>query len=1188
MNILTWRSQVYAVYAGVLILLLLFDPIPANAQPDYVTSADVYTGRAEIGARQRVTLQKGFRAFRGCRVRVYTDANLALPQHNYQPAAGNTLVNATPNSNKNYIKTTTLRMPTTNASQISQTHHTQVIEYFDGLGRPLQTVVPKGSPQQKDIVTPFSYDNVGRIDKKYLPYVSSNSNGSYNSNALTQVISFHEAGQLVGREADGKPYSTILYDNSPLNRITGEVGIGADWKNNPVCINYTTNTTTIQHWKVTGASPGEFTAFNFPANSLYVTENIDEDGSIQRSYTDKLGQTVRVENIGDNSEILRTAYIYDDFGLLRCVVPPKANSPADPELCYFYNYDHRKRLIEKRIPGAQDWVYYIYDKRDRLVMWTDPYLYAQYNKFYFQLYDALNRPVVSGIITVLNYSISQIQNHFANHTGALYEEFSPEGALFGYTNLSFPLPFMPDIENIQTVTWYDNYGFKQLPTIGANYDFPPIPPGGNTSNNFVSKVKGMITGSLERVDGLPGLDLVTVYYYDNRLRLICSVSDNHLGGRNNEFFGYNFSNDITESITTHYVNGQVSEQIVLITQYGYDHQGRLLEEKLKLNDNDFITLKALQYNEIGDVINTYLHSSAGGRDFNQKIQNTYNIRGWLRKMNDPDNIGHNLFALDLRYQNPSGAAAIDSGPRYNGNITQMLWNSKYDKPRAYGFSYDPLNRLTAAGYGQGSGYNSNAGYFNTTYDYDAIGNIENLTRKRNNIFIDVLTYTYNSKDQLHSVSDRGTSDGYVPVSGSSRGYWYYPNGNLWYDPSKKIEVSYNHLNLPNLIEFDNRDYITYAYTASGVKLRKTITTWKTATGGVTDYSGPFLYHDNQLSCIFTPAGRIIPITVTGNVLWKYEYNLTDHLGNVRVVFAAHSHGQPEVMQQTSYYPFGMTLQQQNFGGLNTNRNRLLYNSKELQDDELAGIRLDWYDYGARFYDPQLSRWHTVDPMAEERYWVSPYNFVQNNPINRVDPTGMLDDWVEDKNRRIYWDEYATSQATAKAGETYLGQNVLVGTHNRDANLNEPINTAKFELYLESNKEGPSATIMGNTVPADVDKYGTVAEGLYPAGYSIYKGDGAILINGGGDLPTVKGNPNNKKNYNAEGTLKPIDQHVIDEVFFHKGNYARPSLSTSSGSPISAGCQTGGCGPGTLPVYREFIKKAEGFKGSYYLRPAPKQ
>ena len=106
-----------------------------------------------------------------------------------------------------------------------------------------------------------------------------------------------------------------------------------------------------------------------------------------------------------------------------------------------------------------------------------------------------------------------------------------------YSNQSFPVQYRPSPADIQTVTWYDNYGFKQLSMIGSNYDFPPIPPGGSTSNSFASNVKGMITGSLERVDGMPGLDLVTVNYYDNRLRLICSVSDNHYG-RNNDFFSF--------------------------------------------------------------------------------------------------------------------------------------------------------------------------------------------------------------------------------------------------------------------------------------------------------------------------------------------------------------------------------------------------------------------------------------------------------------------------------------------------------------------------------------------------------------------------------------------------------------------------------------------------------------------------
>jgi len=106
---------------------------------------------------------------------------------------------------------------------------------------------------------------------------------------------------------------------------------------------------------------------------------------------------------------------------------------------------------------------------------------------------------------------------------------------------------------------------------------------------------------------------------------------------------------------------------------------------------------------------------------------------------------------------------------------------------------------------------------------------------------------------------------------------------MTYDPSKKINVSYNHLNLPRLVEFDNDDNITYTYTATGTKLRKTVTSWKTPTGGTTDYSGQFLYQDNELMAIFTPNGRLMPVQYNDETFWKHEYNLKDYLGNTRIL-----------------------------------------------------------------------------------------------------------------------------------------------------------------------------------------------------------------------------------------------------------------------------------------------------------------
>jgi hypothetical protein len=241
----------------------------------------------------------------------------------------------------------------------------------------------------------------------------------------------------------------------------------------------------------------------------------------------------------------------------------------------------------------------------------------------------------------------------------------------------------------------------------------------------------------------------------------------------------------------------------------------------------------------------------------------------------------------------------------------------------------------------------------------------------------------------------------------------------------------------------------------------------------------------------------------------------------------------------------------------------------------------------------MTGWLSVDPMADKYPGVSPYAYCAWNPIKLVDPDGRMIDWVESMGGTIYWDDNATSQETTKAGEKYLGKNVLVGTHGRDENLNESVNAATFDLYLESDHSGPIATIRGNTVPCDVEAYGTLPEGLYKADEQSYKGNTALLItslsDGSINLPTVKGNPNNKNNYYdpiTQKNMKPTDEHIMSEIFFHIGNTAREALKTLKGRPITEGCQTGLHGKGSASAYKNFAANLVGFHGTYYLRSKP--
>jgi RHS repeat-associated protein len=228
-------------------------------------------------------------------------------------------------------------------------------------------------------------------------------------------------------------------------------------------------------------------------------------------------------------------------------------------------------------------------------------------------------------------------------------------------------------------------------------------------------------------------------------------------------------------------------------------------------------------------------------------------------------------------------------------------------------------------------------------------------------------------------------------------YAYDANGNMTTDPYKGLGISYNHLNLPTQFTFTpNTNKIDILYDYTGKKLRKTVTTAGVVTY-IQDYVGNLEWrkqgtNPRRLEALYHDEGRIVPAysntTATTPSSYAYEFSMRDHLGNTRLTFAdANADGvvqvPEEINQENHYYPFGMSM---GYSWLNnaSQDSKYQYNGKELSEE----FGLNLMDYGARWYDAQVPHWLSVDPKAETSISLSPYNYVQNNPVLFIDPFGL--------------------------------------------------------------------------------------------------------------------------------------------------------------------------------------------------------
>ena len=646
-------------------------------------------------------------------------------------------------------------------------------------------------------------------------------------------------------------------------------------------------------------------------------------------------------------------------------------------------------------------------------------------------------------------------------------------------------------------SYYDGYGFvggTGLPT-------------GQFTKDTSGYGRGSLTGSAVTVFG-SSTKIYKAFYYDIKGRMTKSVQNNLLSGYDITSTVYTFSDKPSGVTHTHTASGKTTRTEVYT--YTYDHADRISKVRHSLGGTS-ITLYDATYDNFGRLLTKQYH----GTSIN-KLTYAYNLRSWLT------GISGTCFTQNVYYNTGVGTA------KYNGNISSMTWKSGNESTvRGYKFTYDGLDRMLNATYGETASISTNANRFSENVTgYDKNGNIKSLQRYGQTGasaygLIDNLTYTLTG-NQLSRVDDAvstvayGTNTAFVNGASAAGEYAYDVNGNLTKDLNKGItDIQYNVLNLPSTVSFSDGSTITYTYGADGTKLRTVHKIGSTTT--TTDYCGNVIYENGTQKLLLTEEGYI---NLTGTQ--QYHYYLKDHQGNNRVVI-----NQSGTVEETNhYYPFGGVF------GTTGNTQPYKYNGKEL--DTKQG--LNWYDYGARHYDAALGRFTTNDPLAEKYYSMSPYTYCADNPVKFIDPNGMeyapgdlfktkraaAKDWGMYYNgasiirkREMGSSIYEVKQKGKLKGYSYSAANE--GEHSVSISL--PPNGERFVGSIHSHGDADAEHINNKFSKADIKYIEKTKENGYlatPSGdlleYNPYSKKTSIVTS---DLPSDPKDPKRKNNINPK-------------------------------------------------------------------------
>jgi RHS repeat-associated protein len=1002
----------YSLVLNLFVLIFLLNPMQIYGGETIVINNQMPATPVVVTATQSVRLTAGFKASGSASTfRAYiSNFSSAVPVIDL---ASGTSSSVTDNgAANNYVKTYTAVVPGSTPAYLLS------VQYFDGLGRELSNVAVGMSSNNSDLQgANFVYAN-GMKSKEYLPFQTSQGFGKICSNV--PQMSANSNG-------DQSPYTEFIYEDNSLDRIKNVIGPGDSWHSNnkSKSILYGLSDNSILGFKVNTTGQLVKTS-NFATGALSYSTSKDEDNNQTVEYKDALDRLVLRRQISESGNH-DTYYVYDQIGRLCYVLPPMLTdellsigtsdvvvstlkAASIDKYAYLYTYDDFSRCTAKKIPGV-DWVYYVYDKAGRLILTQDgiqrTYKYSPVSFTpnapkklwtYFK-YDELGREVLKGVL-VDNSTVDQIRNKYKNIV--VSESYTGSG-ICGYSNATEPIISRMSVFSVK---YYDERKriIDQSGALSSYLQFSPHIDFGSDYGND----KGLLVGTM--VDEFhpndrsisAGFEVYTAYYYDKKGNMVQTSSNNIVGGYDVDKVAYNFLNLPIRKKHIHTVG---SNTVTEAYEYIYDNRYKLSQTKYSFNGEKPILLSSNVYDALGRVGEKRLHDNL------YPINYSYNVRGWLQ------NITSSQFVENLHYNDN----ANNNSPTFNGNISSIDYGAGAGD--VYNFGYDKLSRIVRADYLPSDKYSEQ-------YAYDKNGNITTLMRHGLYFLTNSASYQVDDIDNLNITRDgnriKKVSDNTEALYTSTLNGSTVSINDFKKSGGAGIDNEYLYdLNLPNNIQFMNGCSSTYRYDANGNKrsaafktsisqlnipLGDSITTcpadqldyYKTID---TKYVGNYIYENGDLKKVLTPEGYMSKVQINGTTIWQPNYFVKDHLGSNRLLLA-YTDGAISTIQTTNYYPSGLEMENgytQDYsdrGG--ASKNTYLYNGKEM--DRMHGLNM--YDYGARWYDPALATWTTVDPLAEKYYSISPYVYCSGNPVNRIDPDGRADFWL---NRKVVGNDGVNDQ-----------------------------------------------------------------------------------------------------------------------------------------------------------------------------------